>query len=99
MTERRRTTNFSIDEWPLDLNELPCLLTPTEMQVLRGAARGEDSETTGRHMGISVHTVKQHRSNIIRRLNAANITHVVALASFAGWLKEPDVRRSRRRRT
>jgi DNA-binding CsgD family transcriptional regulator len=36
---------------------------------------------------VSVETVKWHRTNLMRKLEARNITHAVAIGYAEGWLR------------
>lgn len=55
-------------------------LTPSELRVLDQAARGLTNSESAKESFHAIETVKYHRTNIIRKLRARNITHAVALA-------------------
>jgi DNA-binding CsgD family transcriptional regulator len=55
-------------------------LTPKQLEVLDGAAIGEQSKETALRTGRSVETIKRHRADAIRELRARNIVHAVAIA-------------------
>jgi DNA-binding CsgD family transcriptional regulator len=61
-------------------------LTPRQLAVLRCAAAGLDSATTALELGVSYETVKSHRSWVLTRLGARNITHAVHLAHERGLI-------------
>ncbi len=65
-------------------------LTAREMDVLRLAAAGETIHQTGKILWIEEQTVKFHRTAIIRKLQASNITHAVALAYASGLLESHE---------
>jgi NarL family two-component system response regulator LiaR len=67
----------------------PKELTKREKMILRCAAYGMTNEETATTVGRSVQTVKYHRTNIISKLGATNITHAVALAYEDGILGGP----------
>jgi RNA polymerase sigma factor (sigma-70 family) len=69
-----------------DESELP----QRELETLEGAAAGEQSAQTAERLGISDHTVKGYRKNVIRRLEAENISHAVAIGYQRGILKIPE---------
>jgi LuxR family quorum sensing-dependent transcriptional regulator len=55
-------------------------LTPREREVLRWVARGKSSSNIAELLGISSRTVNEHVTSSVRKLNANNRTHAVALA-------------------
>jgi RNA polymerase sigma factor (sigma-70 family) len=56
-------------------------LTVMELAVVQGAAVGETTEDTAARIGRSPDTVKTHRSNVIKKVGARNMTHAVHLIS------------------
>jgi RNA polymerase sigma factor FliA len=61
--------------------ESPALrLTPSELEVLRGAAVGETAVETAQRLSKSTETVKSQRRAAIRRLGARSIAHAVFMA-------------------
>lgn len=62
-------------------------LTARELLVLRCASYGLSNEETGFRCGVSEGTIKWHRTNLIRKLEARNITHAVAIGYAEGWLR------------
>lgn len=59
-------------------NALP--LGKREMEILRLASEGLNASKTAEKMNISVHTVYQHRKNILEKLQVRNIAAAVAKA-------------------
>jgi RNA polymerase sigma factor (sigma-70 family) len=55
-------------------------LTPSELEVLRGAALGETAEETADRLRKSVDTVKSQRRAALRRLGARSIAQAVFIA-------------------
>ncbi len=55
-------------------------LTPSELEVLRGAALGETAEETADRLRKSIDTIKTHRRRALRRLGARSIAQAVFIA-------------------
>ena len=66
--------------------DLPCPLSPREIQVLQEIARGRSNKEIGNHLGISEQTVKNHISAILHKLGANDRTHAAILALRNGWI-------------
>ncbi|MGE3396969.1 MAG: response regulator transcription factor [Sphingomonas sp.] len=64
------------------------LLTARESDVLNGLLAGETNRQIGERLGISLRTVEMHRSNMMERLQVANLAEALALALEAG-MKAP----------
>lgn len=64
-----------------------CPLGTTQLAVLVGAARGERPEDTAARLQLTLGTVKNARARCLRRLGAHTVTHAVALAVTAGWIR------------
>jgi len=62
-------------------------LTPRELEVLRWVANGKSAWEIGEILEITKRTVDEHVQTAVRKLNAANRTHAVALALRDGILK------------
>lgn len=60
------------------------LLTAREADVLKGLLAGETNRQIGERLGISLRTVEMHRSNMMERLQVANLAEALALALEAG---------------
>lgn len=54
-------------------------LTPREVEVLHYAIAGYSASATARELGVGHETIKTHRSNIIQKYGARNMTQAVAL--------------------
>lgn len=61
-------------------------LTERERQILRCAREGQSNQEIGLNLGISALTVKNHIQKILRKLNASNRAHAVAMAMSRGLL-------------
>jgi len=60
-------------------------LTAQEAAILRLVAGGYSNKEVARHLGIAVGTVKNHLSDVLRKLDARDRTHAV-LKAIAGHL-------------
>ena len=61
-------------------------LTSREMEVIGLLADGASSDEIGRALGISSRTVDVHVRSIVRKLDAKNRTHAVAIALRNGTI-------------
>jgi DNA-binding NarL/FixJ family response regulator len=61
-------------------------LTAREREVLQLLAEGASNREIGTRLHLTEGTVKNHVSNILGKLHAANRTHAVALAREQGLL-------------
>jgi FixJ family two-component response regulator len=52
-------------------------LTPRERQVLREVARGRLNKQIAFDLGISETTVKLHRGNVMRKMQAASVGEII----------------------
>jgi DNA-binding CsgD family transcriptional regulator len=64
-------------------------LTRREIEVLTWSARGRNAAQVAKELGITKRTVDQHRQTILRKLQASNITHAVAVALTSGLISPP----------
>lgn len=55
-------------------------LTPRELLVLEHVANGMRSEQIANLLGLSVRTIKMHRSNILHKTGANTMTEAVVIA-------------------
>jgi DNA-binding CsgD family transcriptional regulator len=75
-----------------DLTPIPALsalepgLSKREVQVLRHVASGMSNKEIARLLAISRRTVRNHLSNVFRKLNASNRTQAVINAMRTGLL-------------
>jgi DNA-binding NarL/FixJ family response regulator len=61
-------------------------LTKRETQILTYVAEGNSNKEIARILTISEQTIKNHVSAILRKLNANDRAHAVALALRSGWI-------------
>ncbi len=61
-------------------------LTYRETQILKHIADGNSNKQIARILQISEQTIKNHVSAILRKLNANDRAHAVALALRSGWI-------------
>jgi two-component system nitrate/nitrite response regulator NarL len=59
-------------------------LSPRELDVLRGIARGASNKEIGREHGIAETTVKIHVQHILRKLDVSSRVHAAVIASESG---------------
>lgn len=59
-------------------------LSPRERQVMGLMAEGRTAEVVGDQLGVSVETVRTHVRNAIRKLQARNRVHAIAIALERG---------------
>lgn len=60
------------------------LLSQRELEVTRAAAAGMKNSDIAKHLGLALITVKAHRSNAMRKLEAGNIVHLTRIAYMTG---------------
>jgi DNA-binding NarL/FixJ family response regulator len=65
-------------------------LTHREIQILSCIANGGTNKYTAHKLGISEQTIKNHVSAILRKLNANDRAHAVALAMSNQWVAIED---------
>ena len=59
-------------------------LSPREREIMHLMAEGLTAEAIGYQLGVSVETVRTHVRNVIRKLQARNRVHAIALALERG---------------
>jgi DNA-binding NarL/FixJ family response regulator len=62
-------------------------LSPQELRVLTGLARGTSTEDIAGLLSLSPHTVRTHIKNIMRKLEASTRAHAVAIALTEGAIE------------
>jgi DNA-binding NarL/FixJ family response regulator len=67
-------------------------LTNRETQILGYIAGGNSNKQIAGILGISEQTIKNHVSAILRKLNANDRAHAVALAMRSGWISAEEER-------
>jgi two-component system nitrate/nitrite response regulator NarL len=66
-------------------------LTSREMQILRGAAKGQTSKKLARDTGLALPSVETHLRNIFRKLGASNRGEAVSTALKLGLITLADL--------
>jgi len=61
-------------------------LSPRELDILRGIARGASNKEIGRELGIAETTVKIHVQHILRKLDISSRVHAAVIATEHGLL-------------
>ena len=61
-------------------------ITPRELEVLKGVAKGSSNKLIAAALSISEHTVKNHLKSILGKLSASDRTHAVMIALRRGLL-------------
>lgn len=64
-------------------------LTPREKQVLMSVAKGRLNKQTAGDLGISIKTVKLHRSRAMMKMGVRTVADLVHLVEVAGLLADP----------
>lgn len=65
-------------------------LTPRELDVMKGLARGHPNKTIAYDLGISPRTVEIHRANLMTKLEVASLSEALRIAFAAGLGEEAD---------
>ncbi len=65
-------------------------LSPREMEILRLITQGSSNKEIAHVLGISRQTVKNHMSNILRKLAVNDRTEAAILALRRGWIRLQD---------
>jgi FixJ family two-component response regulator len=60
-------------------------LSPRELEVFRLVARGMLSKQIARKRGISLQTIKVHRSRVMQKLQAKTVTELIRFAQKTGF--------------
>jgi DNA-binding NarL/FixJ family response regulator len=66
-------------------------LTSRETQILDYIANGSSNKQIAHTLQISEQTIKNHVSNILRKLNANDRAHAVVLAIRYGWISVEEL--------
>jgi two-component system response regulator FixJ len=66
------------------------VLTPRELDVMKGLVRGHPNKTIGYDLDISPRTVEIHRANLMTKLGVASLSEALRIA-FAAGLGDEEV--------
>jgi two-component system nitrate/nitrite response regulator NarL len=67
------------------------VLTPREMQVLRGIAKGNTTKRMAKDLGLAAPSIETHLHNIFRKLGASNRGEAVSAALRLGVISLGDL--------
>lgn len=67
--------------------DIPCPLSARERDVLALLARGLGDKEVARTLGISDHTARKHRANMLKRAGVRNSCALLHRAMRGGWLR------------
>lgn len=67
-------------------------LSPREMEILEYITRGASNKEIAHALGISRQTVKNHMSNILRKLSVNDRTQAAVVALRRGWIRLQDTK-------
>ena len=57
-----------------------CLVTKREREIIHLMAEGFSTKEVAKTLHISFHTVESHRKNLLIKMKAKNMVHLVAMA-------------------
>jgi two-component system response regulator FixJ len=58
-----------------------CALSPREREVLEGVMAGKINNSIARDLGLSVKTIDLHRSNLMEKMQATSLVHLVRMVT------------------
>lgn len=58
------------------------VLTPAELNIVKYTARGLTSKQVAYELGLSVHTINNHKKNILQKLGVMNMTEAIRLVNL-----------------
>lgn len=70
---------------------VPSIITPRETEILAYIARGYMNKQVAHELGLSEHTIKNHLSSIMHKLDVNDRTQAVVLAINNGWIASPEI--------
>jgi len=76
----------SVDDHPL---------SPREREVLQLIAEGKTNDEIAEVMSRSIHTVRNHRARLMRKLNVRTAAELVRVAESRGWIRLAAVGRKK----
>ena len=83
---RERAQRAQSREW----RERFATLSPRELEVLSHVVRGKMNKEIADELGITLRTVKLHRTNLTRRLRVHSVAELTRLAEGVGLFKRPS---------
>lgn len=76
-----------IDVFKPGINSAALQISPSELKVLKGIATGYSSKRIAQELQLSEHTIKNHRKNMLRKLQCTNSAELIKLAMVKGWIE------------
>lgn len=76
-----------IDVFKSGINSAALQISPSELKVLKGIAMGYSSKRIAQELQLSEHTIKNHRKNMLRKLQCTNSSELIKLAMVKGWIE------------
>ncbi len=70
---------------------VPGGITSTQLKMLRMMAQGKDQYAMAEALELKPATVHTYRALLLKKMNADNSTHAVAIAYERGWLQRGTV--------
>ena len=70
---------------------VPSILTPREVEILAYIAHGYMNKQIAHELGLSEHTIKNHLSSIMHKLEVNDRTQAVVLAINNSWIAPPEI--------
>jgi DNA-binding CsgD family transcriptional regulator len=61
-------------------------LSDRELEIVKKIAAGHRTPDIAEMLGISPHTVRAHRKNIMRKMKVHNCTSVVSICTKLAWI-------------
>lgn len=66
-------------------------ISAREMEIIQLLLQGLGDKEVGRKLGISDHTARTHRANLLRKFGASNVRALLYDAITSGWLAHPAI--------
>jgi DNA-binding CsgD family transcriptional regulator len=67
------------------------ITSPREIEILELITQGHTTKEIAARLYLSDHTVNTHKRNLLRKLGAKNVVHLVANAYRLGMLEHVEV--------
>ncbi len=83
-TENRQVLEIDAPNQKIEKSEQP--ISKRELNVLKCVGDGFSSKQIAEKLNISIHTINNHRKNMLGKTNCKNLSELVALASRTGIL-------------
>ena len=67
-------------------NSTSARLSTREKEILEALSHGYNTNEIADQLQISSHTVDTHRKNLLRKINAKNVAHLIRKSVINDWL-------------